>query len=301
MNAIQPPNMTRSLLLDNQQATLNETLHHLLAQHAGRALDICTTRLTLEGWALVCDGLQQVGNLRLLLNPTVLATIEDEPLADMHTTRTHHPLGTERSKDPQEERLALVEALIAFLQQNHVQVRFAERPPLHARCFLFYADQDSARSAPQTAIVGSSDLTRTGLLTNAELNVVHRAHLTHDDITLKRLRGLLEREERTLLLQCSQEQRLLAARLPTLLLLEHLTTWFAHHWEHATDGKGRLIAHLQAHKAQYYSAPLRQHDQPGEAPEQAQPPHGKDASAPHSGTPRKETWAEHDYTQRQQG
>ncbi|GHO61547.1 hypothetical protein KSC_004390 [Ktedonobacter sp. SOSP1-52] len=181
------------------------------------------------------------------------------------------------------------------MQQEHVEVRLAEHTHLHTRCFLFYADQDSARIAPETAIIGSSDLTRAGLLTNAELNVVHRAHLTHEDIALKRLRGLLEREERTLLLQCSQEQRLLAARLPTLLLLEHLTTWFAHHWEHATDGKHRLITRLQAHKVQYSSAPLRQHDQPGEA----QPPHGKNASAPLSVPPHEETWAEDDYTQHQ--
>ncbi|WP_236038487.1 hypothetical protein [Ktedonobacter robiniae] len=123
---------------------------------------------------------------------------------------------------------------------------------LHARCFLFYADQDSAPIAPQTAIVGSSDLTRAGLLTNAELNVVHRARLAHEDIALKRLRGLLEREERTLLLQCSQEQRLLASRLPTLLLPD-------------------------------YGAPIKQHGQAGEAREETQPPHKKHSAAPLSG------------------
>ncbi|EFH81733.1 phospholipase D-like domain-containing protein [Ktedonobacter racemifer] len=300
MNTIQPPNMARPLLLDNHHATLNETLHHLLAQHAGRALDICTTRLTPEGWALVRDDLQQLGNLRLLLHPAALTTIDDEPLEDTHVTRTHDPSGAERSQASQEEPLALIEALIAFLQQEHVEVRLAEHTHLHARCFLFYADQDSARIAPETAISGSSDLTRAGLLTNAELNVVHRAHLTHEDIALKRFRGLLEREERTLLLQCSQEQRLLAARLPTLLLLEHLTAWFAHHWEHATDGKDHLIAHLQAHKAHYYGAPIKQHDQPSEAPEEAQSPHENHGAVPLSDIPREETWAEYDYTQHQQ-
>ncbi|WP_236038463.1 hypothetical protein [Ktedonobacter robiniae] len=119
---------------------------------------------------------------------------------------------------------------------------------------------------------------------------MHRAHLTHENIALKRLRGLLGREERTLLLQCSQEQRLPAARLPTLLLLEHLTTWFTHHWEHATDGKHRLIAHLQAHKAQYYDAPIKQHGQAGEAREETQPPHKKHSAAPLR-PPREETWA----------
>ncbi|GHO56217.1 helicase [Ktedonobacter robiniae] len=294
MNTIQPPNMARLLLLDNQRVTLNETLHHLLAHHAGRALDLCTTRLTLEGWALVREGLQQVGNLRLLLHPETLTTIEDESLENMH-----HSSGNECSKAPQEEQLTQIEALIAFLHQEHVEVRLAEHTHLHARCFLFYADQDSACIAPQTAIVGSSDLTRAGLLINAELNIMHSAHLTHEDISLKRLRGLLEREERTLLLQCSQEQRLLAARLPTLLLLEHLTTWFAHHWEHATDGKHRLITHMQAHKAQYYDAPIKQHGQTGGAPEEAQSPHENHGTVPLSDIPREETWAEHDYMQHQ--
>src|SRR5437879_2101620 len=70
-------------------------------------------------------------------------------------------------------------------KQDHVEVRLAEHTHLHARCYLFYADQDSARIAPQTAITGTSDLTRAGLLTNVELNIVHRAHLTHEDIALK--------------------------------------------------------------------------------------------------------------------
>ncbi|GHO79383.1 hypothetical protein KSD_71540 [Ktedonobacter sp. SOSP1-85] len=299
MNTIQPPSIARPLLLDNQHATLNEALHHLLAHHTGQALDICTTRLTPEGWTLLREGLQQVGNLRLLLHPETLTTIEDEPLEDMHVTLTSHQSGNQRSKAPQEKQLTQIEALIAFLQQEHVKVRLAEHARLHARCFLFYADQDSARIAPQTAIVGSSDLTRAGLFSNAELNIVHRAHLTHENISFKRLRGLLEREERTLLLRCSQEQRLLAARLPTLLLLEHLAAWFAHNWEHATDGKDRLIARLQAHKAQYYGAPLKQRDQPDGAPEEAQSPHKKNGSAPLSDTLREETWAEHDYTQYQ--
>lgn len=203
MNTIQPPNMARLLLLENQHATLNEALHHLLAHHAGQALDICTTHLTLEGWALVREGLQQVGNLRLLLHPVALATIDDEPLENTQFTPTRDSSSTEHSQASQEEPLAQIEALIAFLQQSHVEVRLAEHAHLHARCFLFYADQDSARIAPQTAIVGSSNLTRGGLLTNAELNVVHRARLTHEDIALKRLRGLLEREERTLLLMLS--------------------------------------------------------------------------------------------------
>ncbi|EFH84767.1 phospholipase D-like domain-containing protein [Ktedonobacter racemifer] len=298
MNTIQPPDRTLPMLLDNQHAPLQDTLHHLLAHHAGQALDICITRLTPAGWALLCEDLQRIGNLRLLLNPAALVNSGDDPLEDLPSSFTAHQTGHKNAEESYEEQLAQTEALIAFLQQEHVEVRLAaEHTHLHARCFLFYADQDSALIAPQTAIVGSSDLTRTGLLSNAELNVVHHAHLTHEDIALKRLRGLLEREERTLLLQCTREQRLLAARLPTLLLLEHLTTWFAHHWEHAINGKHRLIAHLQTHGAQYSGVPMKQHNQPGGAPEEAQPPHRKNASAPLSGIPRDKTWAEQDYTQ----
>lgn len=56
----------------------------------------------------------------------------------------------------------LVDGLMAFLKRDEVDVRLLRNPFLHAKAYLF----------PHTAIVGSSNFTRAGLSTNAELDLV---------------------------------------------------------------------------------------------------------------------------------
>ncbi|GHO61380.1 hypothetical protein KSC_002720 [Ktedonobacter sp. SOSP1-52] len=79
MSTIQLPNVTHSLLLNNQQSTLNKTLYYFLAHHANRALDICTACLSLADRGLVPGRLQHIANIRLLLHPTTFANIGSDP------------------------------------------------------------------------------------------------------------------------------------------------------------------------------------------------------------------------------
>ena len=82
--------------------------------------------------------------------------------------------------------MKLVEDLIAYLQAEKVEVRLYNKGFLHAKAYLFHQDQVGPqnladRMRPFAAIVGSSNFTGPGLVTNRELNLVHRVLLPTDD------------------------------------------------------------------------------------------------------------------------
>src|SRR2546423_15302939 len=106
--------------------------------------------------------------------------------------------------------MRLVEDLVAFLSQPQVQVRLYTGNFLHAKSYLFYHDRTFTRIAPLTAIVGSSNFTRGGLLTNKELNLVHRANLAGSEVDIVRVRGIMEVDERCLLAAVRKRERKIA-------------------------------------------------------------------------------------------
>src|SRR5712692_6579058 len=54
-------------VIDNQEHRLRDALNELLAQSAGKPLDIATAYFAISGYRLVRQGLHQVGAFRLLL------------------------------------------------------------------------------------------------------------------------------------------------------------------------------------------------------------------------------------------
>ncbi len=73
--------MTIPFVIDNQQHTMAQILNDLLSHHKGHSLDIATAYFNVGGWQLLRDGLNGLGNFRLLLG--------DEPEAgsDLGTNR----------------------------------------------------------------------------------------------------------------------------------------------------------------------------------------------------------------------
>jgi hypothetical protein len=59
--------MSIPFVLDNQQHRLTDALNELLAQTAGKPLDIATAYFAISGYRLVKDRLHHVGAFRLLL------------------------------------------------------------------------------------------------------------------------------------------------------------------------------------------------------------------------------------------
>ena len=234
-------------VIDNQQQRMRDVLNSLLVRHQGHALDIATAYFNVGGWQLLQDGMNGLNSLRLLLG--------DEPEVGMdlglREAGAKPVKGLIRELDEasfNEKTLQMIEGLIAFLRQEHVLVRLYTKTFLHAKCYLFYGDSDFARLAPDTAIVGSSNFTRAGLLTSRELNLVHRATLSAEEIAPERVKGMMESRERKRLAQVDQEQRISAANVPGLLAMDQLNQWYEQCWSDARNFKDDLIDLINASK-----------------------------------------------------
>lgn len=234
-------------VIDNQQYTMAEVLNGLLAEHRGRSLDIATAYFNVGGWQLLRTGLQGLGNLRLLLGDEPETGL-DLGLREQGAKAVKGLIRELANSSFNEKTLRLVEDLIAFLRQEHVQVRLYQKGFLHAKCYLFYDGGGFARFEPVAAIVGSSNFTHAGLLSNKELNLSHRANLTAQEIDLPQVRGLLELEQSATLATLNDQQRVTAANLPGMLAINQLAEWYEQQWQAARDFKDELIDLLDGSK-----------------------------------------------------
>ncbi len=82
------------------------------------------------------------------------------------------------------------------------------------------------RFQPVAAIIGSSNFTRAGLLSNKELNLVHRVTLAAEEVGPERVKGMLEKPERVQLGTIADTDRVLAANVPGVLAIFALTDWY---------------------------------------------------------------------------
>src|SRR5260370_4652130 len=158
-----------------------DVLNTLLAEQKGRSLDIATAYFNISGWQLLHDGLNGLGNFRLLLGdePEVgsdlgLREVGAKPIKGLISDLAQETFN--------EKTLRLVEDLIAFLHQERVQVRLYTRGFLHAKCYIFYSGGGVQQFAPIAAIVRSSNFTPPGLQTTKELNLAHPPHLPPLDV-----------------------------------------------------------------------------------------------------------------------
>src|SRR5450755_563374 len=234
-------------VIDNQHFRMSDVLNALLAQYKGQSLDIATAYFNVGGWQLLAEGISGMGSFRLLLGD------EPEAGADLGLrevgARPVKGLIKDLANASFEERtLRLIEDLTAFLRQEHVKVRLYTKGFLHAKSYLFYSGGGFEHFNPVAAIVGSSNFTRAGLLSNKELNLVHRANLAAEEITPERLRGLIEKGERKRLDQLDETERVLAANIPGVLAINGLAAWYEQQWEVARDFKEDLLDLLDSSK-----------------------------------------------------
>src|SRR5438132_7571800 len=197
--------MTTPFVIDNQQHIMADVLNALLAEHNGHSFDIATAYFNVGGWQLLRTGLEGLGNFRLLLGDEPEAGFDlglREAGARPIKGLIHDLAGTSFN----ENTLRLVEDLITFLCQEHVQVRLYTQGFLHAKCYLFYRGGGFTHFFPIAAIVGSSNFTRAGLQSNKELNLVHRANLLPEEFSPEDVKGLLESAERKLLGQMGEHE-----------------------------------------------------------------------------------------------
>src|SRR5437773_2704022 len=188
--------MPLPFVIDNQEHRLRDALNELLAESAGKPLDIATAYFAISGYRLVKEELHQVGAFRLILGaephsgadvglkpPPQPAPIRGDGEKEALKKRLQRDLEAEPFN---EATLKLVEELIAFLRTDKVEVRLYEKGFLHAKAYLFHQDSvglhnRADRLRPFAAIVGSSNFTGPGLVSNRELNLVHRVILPSEE------------------------------------------------------------------------------------------------------------------------
>ncbi|MGH7136206.1 MAG: hypothetical protein ACREHD_10735, partial [Pirellulales bacterium] len=114
--------MPLPFVIDNQRRRMADALNELLAQSAGKPLDIATAYFAISGYRLVKDGLHHVGAFRLLLGaePPSASDVGLRPNAEALKKRLQGDLEVEPFN---EATLKLVEELIAFLHADKAEVR----------------------------------------------------------------------------------------------------------------------------------------------------------------------------------
>lgn len=260
--------MSVPFVIDNQRHRMADALNELLAQSAGRPLDVATAYFAISGYRLVNEGLHRLGAFRLLLGaePHSGGDLGLKPNAESLKKRVQGELQAEPFN---EATLKLVEELIAFLRAEKVEVRLYDEGFLHAKAYLFHHDNVGPRNRadrlrPFAAIVGSSNFTGPGLAGNKELNLVHRVILPTEDAVdeeaAQRVGWLAERGDAG-----NTASRPHAGALPDAerinddarrfiksevgaRAITDLTRWFERQWSDSTDFKDVLIELLDASK-----------------------------------------------------
>lgn len=251
-------------VIDNQEHRLADVLNTLLAATAGKPLDIATAYFSISGYRLVKDGLHQVGAFRLLIGSDP-QTGTDIGLKPNDRKALQARLRGDLEAEPFiPETLRLVEDLIAFLRADKVEVRLFDKGFLHAKAYLFHQDEVGPhnrqdRLRPYAAIVGSGNFTAPGLVSNRELNLVHRV-MTEEDAPIdgeaasrvEYLRSAAPVKRETILDPSGVEvpetaRRMIKSEVGGRAITD-LTRWFEGQWAESVDFKADLIELLDASK-----------------------------------------------------
>ena len=272
--------MNLPFVLDNQTHRTADAVRFLIAKSAGRPVDIASAYFSVSGYRLVKDELAAVGAFRLLLGhePDSGEEVGLRP-------KLAKAIGSDLSSmalDP--DSMRLVEDLIAYLTEEKVEVHLYEKGFLHAKAYLFHQDRvgpnnPNDRLRPFAAIVGSSNFTGPGLVTNKELNLVHRV-FTEEDPAIDREaadraeylrsadyspasvgtdlfdKSVKPREElpSTFLFDdkvSGAERRLIKSEVGARAVME-LESWFQRNWLDSADFKQDLIDLLNKSKFGQY-------------------------------------------------
>ncbi len=248
-------------VIDNVHHRLADTLNALLAQSAGKPLDIATAYFSVSGYRLVKDRLHHLGVFRLLIgsDPQTGNDLGLKANANALKARLKGDLEAELFTA---ETLKLVEDLIAYLHADKVQVRLYDKGFLHAKAYLFHQDRVGAknpadRTRPYAAIVGSSNFTGPGLVSNRELNLVHRVIMPGEDPRDR------EAADRTAYLEYAHNpetildpsgvevpddaRRFIKSEVGARAVTD-LMRWYEEQWAESVDFKADLIELLDASK-----------------------------------------------------
>lgn len=246
-------------VIDNVETRLADVLNYLLQRQTGQKVDIATAYFSVRGYNLIREPLSSVRHFRLLLGDN-LQEPGDVGLQPNSRAYLRHELNAEPLNEATQR---LVEELVRFLRRDDVEVRLylghdpaekGRRSFLHAKCYLFYGGADHSQLLfdslnPLVGIVGSSNFTAPGLLTNRELNLVHKTLLDEEEIIDFEARHHVlhyadERIDGSITLE---NQLLLKSEVGARAIMD-LARWYDDQWRLAVDFKADFIDLLESSK-----------------------------------------------------
>ncbi len=146
-------------IIDNATTIFAEALEQTILKADQRQLDIATGYFAPEVWRIVGSALAELRAFRLLLGER-----PDVPMGGPEAIDLRRYYRAKIADDLarltfDRQHAQLVDALLAFLEREEVQVRLFSGPFLHAKAYIF----------DQISFVGSGNFTPSGLTRNSEL------------------------------------------------------------------------------------------------------------------------------------
>ncbi len=253
-------------VIDNIEHRLADILNALLARQRGQDLDIATAYFSIRGYALLRDQMAGVRTFRLLIGDDPQSAAQPADAIGLRADARGFLRGELNAEPLTPETQQLVDHLIRFLQRESVQVRLyhgqldgadheaGKRRFLHAKCYLLYGDLDGKTAyfeqfTPLVGIVGSSNFTAPGLVSNRELNLVHKTLLEADEIDDPTARDEVTHHAngKANAAITLENQRLIKSEVGARAILD-LSAWYSAQWTQADDFKAELIALLDSSK-----------------------------------------------------
>ena len=163
--------------IDNFQHKLEDILRILVEEEKQIVLDIATGFFRIEAWLRLEGAMNRITNLRLLIgrDPAIKPAESDRiDLIRYFRKNIQQQLEQEEFKQSYKNQ---IDRLIAYLQQEHIQVRLfgalgKKSQFLHAKAYIF----------DHYSIVGSSNFTPSGISGNTELNILNKNHAVARDL-----------------------------------------------------------------------------------------------------------------------
>ncbi|MEM7557407.1 MAG: phospholipase D-like domain-containing protein, partial [Cyanobacteria bacterium P01_A01_bin.84] len=204
--------MSNHDIVDNRNQTLVDKINCIL--DSSEAAHFAVGYFFLSGFTAIAKRLKDIKELRLLIGNTSnretieqiaqgyrrLELIEDKIEAQKYPKRVEEKRIANKTAanirssielmDQTDEAETLLQNLVEMIEEKRLQVKVYTKGTLHAKAYIFdygqiYDNKGKAleRSENGIAIVGSSNLSLSGITHNTELNVVIHGNDNHTELT----------------------------------------------------------------------------------------------------------------------
>src|SRR5271165_2380624 len=189
-------------IIDNRERKLAASIKPLLGE--SERAKFAVGYFFISGFKLVADELEKITELRLLIgnvsdSQTIEQLAETRSAVDLLAQTRKREFASQKdlekalaqageavrrriellSQTDEDERL--INLLVLLIERKRFVIRVYTKSRLHAKAYIF--DYKSGRYDKGMAIVGSSNLSLSGLTDNTELNVEVRGNGNHEQLT----------------------------------------------------------------------------------------------------------------------